>query len=147
MKFQREDAIDVIEEIKPLIADHYDEISHYKHIQLNPNWDRYKDLDKLGVLRIYTARDDATNALVGYAIFFVNKNMHYVDSLQANQDILFLVKEKRGHGGRFIMWCDSRLKEEGVQVVYHHIKVAHDHPELFQRLGYTCVDKIYSKEL
>lgn len=146
MKFQLEKLIDVIEEVSPLIHKHYKEIAHYQDIPLNPDFDKYAFLDEKGVLRFYTARS-YNGELVGYAVFFVQKNMHYRDSIQALQDILFVKKENRGMGGRLIKWCDAQLQSEGVQVIYHHVKKAHNFGPLLERMGYECVDLIYGKRL
>lgn len=101
----------------------------------------------MGNLRVYSARSGEKNLLVGYAVFFVRHNMHYADSLQATQDILFVQKEFRGRGGEFIAWCDYQLKKEGVQAVYQHVKAKHNFGKLLERMGYELVDLIYTKRL
>ena len=87
------------------------------------------------------------NGLVGYAVFFVRGNPHYKSSRQAVQDVLFLHKSARGNGARFVAWCDHRLVEEGTEVVYHHVKAAHDFGVMLERQGYELVDKVYAKRL
>lgn len=146
MTFAKEKLNDVINEITPLLHDHYKEIAHYQDIELKPDWGKYKTLEENGTLRIYTARN-SEGILIGYAVFMVIKNIHYRDSLQALQDILFIRRENRGSGGRLIKWCDEQLKAEGVQVVYHHVKAAHNFGPLLERMGYSLVDLIYAKRL
>lgn len=146
MKFQRERIADVYEEALPLLTAHWKEIAHYQDIILNPDIETYVKMDDAGMLRAFTARD-LNGILIGYAVFFVRANMHYKDSLQASQDILYIDKNKRGTGGRFILWCDEQLKAEGVQVVYHHSKVAHNFGPLLERFGYKLVDYIYGRRL
>lgn len=146
MKFQRERAVDVMDDIKPLLEEHWREIAHYHDIQLDPDYMFYADADNNGMIRVFTARDDG-NKLVGYSIFFVRPNIHYKQSLQAVQDILFITKGRRGMGARFIKWCDEQLASEGVQVVYHHIKSAHNFGPMLERMGYQLVDLIFAKRL
>lgn len=146
MKFALERFENLVEEIAPLIHAHYKEISHYQDIELKPNWAKYQLLQDVEALRMFTARDES-GALVGYGVFFVQKNMHYSDSLQAVQDILFIRKENRGSGGKLIKYCDEALKKEGVQVVYQHVKQAHNFGPLLERMNYKLVDLIYSKRL
>jgi GNAT superfamily N-acetyltransferase len=146
LKFQKETVEAIRDEVQPLIEEHYQEISANLDIPLKPNWEKYIGLDHMGVLRIYTARNDA-GELIGYGVYFVQKNLHYDDSLQAVQDILFIRKGFRGTGGRLIKWCDEQLKAEGVQVVYHHVKIMHDFGPLLERMGYKCIEKIYSRRL
>jgi GNAT superfamily N-acetyltransferase len=147
MKFRRETAESLFIEVKPLIYLHWREIAHYKDIELDPDWEKYKSLeDYSDVVRVYTARTEE-HKLIGYAVFFVNYNMHYQQSLQATQDILFVHPEYRGRGGKFISWCDEQLKAEGVQAVYQHVKKNHNFGKLLERLDYELVDLIYARRL
>src|SRR5699024_275904 len=82
-------------ELLPLLEAHYHEVAHYQDIPLCPDRERYEAVEANGMLRLYTARDDA-GALVGYAVFFVQTNAHYATSLQAVQDVLFVHPDYRG---------------------------------------------------
>ena len=143
---QRELAEDVIPDIKPLVAKHYEEIAHYKDIPLSVTWDAYLEAEKLGALRVFTARDPS-GVLIGYSIYFIKHNIHYNTSLQAVQDVLYVDSARRGFGMRLIKWCDEQLAAEGVQAVYHHMKVKHDFGPLLERLGYELVDLVYGRRL
>jgi hypothetical protein len=142
--FQRESARDVIEEIKPLFEAHYLEIAHYPDIPLKPDYDF---MCKSTAIRIFTVRFHVE--LIGYCIFFVSLNPKYMTSLQAHQSVLYLSPQyRRGRVGlRFIDWCDTELKTEGVQVVYHHMKAKHRFGKLLTHLGYTLIDEIYGRRL
>lgn len=144
--FQQERAQDCFKEAMPLLMEHWNEIAHYKDIPLEPDFELYEKIENLGIIRCYTARNDEKK-LIGYAVFFVRSNPHYKSSIQASQDILFISKNNRGMGGRFIKWCDEQLKAEGIAVVYHHIKAAHNFGPLLERFGYELVDLIYSRRL
>ena len=150
MKFQRENAKDILndENLLPLFQKHWEEISFYKDIPLSPDYAQYKKLDEMGILRVYTARD-TDNKLVGYCVFFVNKNLHYSSAPpQAMQDIIFIDPEKRGFGAKFILWTEKQLAAEGVAVLFHHIKTKTPHTiDLFRRLGYENIDLILGKRL
>lgn len=147
MNFQAESVEAVLEEIKPLLVKHWEEVSFYKDIALDPDYESYLKMDELGVLRVYTARDE-DNVLMGYAVFFVRANPHYRQSLQAVQDIIFIDPEKRGFGVKFILWTEQQLKAEGVQVVFQHIKTNTPKTiDLFRRLDYENIDIILGKRL
>jgi GNAT superfamily N-acetyltransferase len=150
MNFARETASeDFFSEIMPLLELHFHEIAHYQDIQLKPNFQRYLDLDRAGALRIFTARDEF-NKLVGYAVFFVQPALHYMDSLQAGQDVIYLERSKRGAGiGKdFVKWCDDELRLDGCQVVYHHVKIQHRAlGGLLESIGYRPVDTIMARRL
>lgn len=148
-KFQLETATPAFfDEVIPLFVLHYQQVAHYQDIKLAPDYERFLAIQKAGVLRVYTAREE-TGELIGYAFFLVSPSLHYCGSLQALQDILFIHPERRGFGKEFIAWCDEQLKAEGVQVVYHHVKAKPelDFSALLERMGYTLVDKIYGKRL
>lgn len=144
--FQRERSQDIFHEVMPLLELHYKEISHYHDIPLDPDFEKYEAMENAGAVRTFTARDEEKN-IIGYAVFFVRHNLHYKTSFQAYQDILFIHPERRGFGFKFIKWCDEQLKDEGVQVVYHHVKTAHNFGPVLERMGYECIDLIYGKRL
>lgn len=133
-------------ELEPLLEAHWREVAHYQDIGLEPDKDAYAEHEQAGALRCFTARD--AGRLVGYAFFFVRPNMHYRGSLQAWQDVLFLHPDYRGRAGvTLIRVAETRLRAEGVQVVYHHAKRTNRVGELLGRLGYELVDEIYAKRL
>lgn len=125
---------------------HYEEISAFKDIPLDPDIASYAKIEEVGALRVFTAREDG-GELIGYAVFFIKPNIHYRTSLQALQDILYIHPQKRGFGMRFIAWCDEQLKNESIQVVYHHVKAKHNFGPMLERLGYGLVDLIYARRL
>jgi hypothetical protein len=146
--FQRESYTPtLIEEIAPLLYAHWKEIATYRDIELKPQWDTYMAHEQQGYLRIYTVRH--LGRLVGYSVYVVAKNLHYADSLQANNDIVYLAPELRGKflGMRFLKWCDASLKADGVQSVILHIKKAHDWGSMAERLGYFAEETIYRRRL
>ena len=148
VKFAEEVLTDeLIEELKPLIESHDNELSHYKDIKLKPDFEAYKTAYKIGLIRFYTARKLVGDKLLGYNLFWLRANAHYSDSLQAVQDVVYIDKSERGFGNNFIKWCDSELKKIGVEVVYQHMKAAHSFGPMLERMGYELVDLVYAKRL
>lgn len=141
------DVLPVIEEAAPLLELHKAELAHYPDIQLEVDVKAYAALQAAGQLRCYTARD--CGRLVGYALFFVRPNHHYRGSLQAWQDVLYLHQDyRRGRVGiTLIRVAETRLRAEGVQVVYHHAKRTNKTGELLGCMGYELVDEIWAKRL
>lgn len=146
MKFKRERAQEFFPEAMPLFDKHWREIAHYQDIILNVDLETYYSIEDKNMLRCFTVRDDE-GSLIGYAIYFLKHNLHYKDSFQAVQDVLFIHPEKRGFGSKLISWCDDELRKEGVQVVYHHVKQAHNFGPLLEKKGYELVDLIYARRL
>ncbi len=148
VRYQRERLADLWAELAPLIEAHYREISVYPDIPLDPDKERYRQAEDAGMIHCYTART-AAGALIGYAWFVVNTNLHYRSSLQAMQDVIFIHPEhRRGRVGMgLIAHCDDSLRAAGVQVVYHHTKVHHDFGRLLERLGYSLNERVYARRL
>jgi GNAT superfamily N-acetyltransferase len=148
MTFKEEKLSDAIEEMKPLFEIHRQEITFYKDILLNPDYEAYAKIEKAGLTRVYTARDDS-NKLIGYAVFFVKGNLHYKQSLVATEDIIYVAQEyRRGTiGTRLIKFCDDELRKLGVQVVSHHVKFDHDWSKILLRMGYDRQEMNLTKRL
>ena len=146
MTIREERIVDTLEEAKPLLFKHWDEIAHYKDIELNPDYDLYIKTEQAGFNKCYIARDD-NGKMIGYAVFFIKHHPHYKQSLMAVQDIIFIDPERRGVGLFLIRFCDAELKKIGVQVVSHHVKFAHDFSKGLERMGYEKQDIILTKRL
>lgn len=149
IKFQIEAyGLSIIEDIKPLIQLHYEEIAlHQDLIPLDPDWEKYKRLADQGMLFIATARDQ--DVLVGYSVFFIIDHMHYRSTRMASNDVLFLhPKYRTGMTGvRLIKFCEAELAKQKVVKVMWHIKFAHDFRKILYRLGYNDEDAIVGKIL
>lgn len=146
--YQRERFVDVYSEAIPLLKEHWAEIATYLDIELAPDLDKYLKCEENGNLRIYTVRFD--HKLIGYACFFVTPHAHYVNSLQALQDVLYLDPEYRAGriGLNLIRFSEDELRGDGVQVVHQHVKLAHPTlGRILERLGYQAVETIYSRRL
>lgn len=148
MKFARETVDEVIGEIQSLLVKHWREVAHFDDIPLEPDFPRYRAMESAGALRIFTAR--STGELVGYCIFAVASALHYRSSLQAVCDVMFIDPTHRrglGVGAALVRHCDSELTKEGIQVVYHRCKAAHDFGNLLEALGYGLVDRTFARRL
>jgi GNAT superfamily N-acetyltransferase len=146
---QREDLHPFWEDAQPLFAAHWREIAHYLDIPLEPDTEVYERAQAMGMLRIYTVRGTGGD-LYGYAMFFVRRNAHYASSLQAVQDVVFIHPEFRlgTLGMRLLKFAEDDLRASGVQVVYHHQKLAHPAlGRILERQGYEAVETIWAKRL
>lgn len=142
LKFAEETVTEsLIEEIKPLIQRHYEELGRFKDIQLDPNFAEY--LAAKDFISVFTVRDDTV--LVGYTIFFVTPSLHHRHVKQALQDILWLSPghRKRGLGADFLSWVDERLREKGVQVVMQVVRNRAVHGTLVEAMGYEPLEWVY----
>lgn len=146
MKFALENLGNVKEDIKPLIEEHWKEIALDKGaIKLNPDWDAYGAYDFIGSLRVYTAREDGQ--LMGYFVVLVSRSLHYKDHTFANNDIIFLKKEARQGltGFKLIKYAVQQLEAEGVSKIHINTKIHQPFDVVLERLGFNCIERIYSK--
>ena len=152
MIYQRESFAAVRDEVMPLLEKHWAEVAHYKDIPLDVDLDLYEEIERAGILRIYTARINSPGMaghkqLIGYLAAMVRTNGHYKRSLQATQDVLFVDPAWRGCGGELIRHAEEELRLEGVQVLYQHVKAASTAGRLMEHIGYELVDLLYAKRL
>ena len=148
MKLQQEKMSDCIDEMIPLLQDHYSEIARNQDfVELDPNYDQYQLLDESDMLHVFTARDGGK--LIGYVVTFLAPNLHYKTTNFGLIDILFLKKEYRGRmvGYKMIKSAEESLKTIGVQVLQIGMKLAHDFGPMLERMGYTEIERTFEKVL
>ncbi len=139
MVFTEEKISDNLEEAKPLLLKHWDELES-DHFPLDPDYDLYLKLETEGRTKTFVARD-GNGCMVGYAVYILRHNPHYKTVLVAGCDIVFIVPHARGAGMFFIEWCDQRLKDAGVKIVVNHVKVTHDFSSAMEKIGYKVDEK------
>ena len=134
-----------IEEMKEHYNDHYKELSVTKTIPLEPDYETYFTLEKLGLSKVITCRKDGI--LIGYIIFVITPHLHYKSCVTAVEDIYYVTKqERKGRIGiRLFQFAEQYLKSMGVHRVMYSTKVHLDNSKLFEYLGYTYIEKLYSK--
>ncbi len=145
--YQKELLFEVLPDIEPLLAMHYEELTLNKaRIVLNPMWEKYALLEQAGVLNIYTARQKGK--LIGYSWFFINQHMHYADLTVAVNDVLFLHPDHRtGRTGiRLIQYCERELEKQlGKFKMVWHAKLVNDLADILKRMGYQTEEIMMAK--
>jgi len=128
IKIAREKFADVIEEAKPLLVEHWTELSLYPDIPLDPDYEVYQALEKLDQMSIYTVR--ARGEMVGYAVYFTRRHHHYRSATWAMSDIILVRNGHRnlGVGTALFDFVEQDLRSQGVDVIHTMTKTAH--PEL-----------------
>ena len=146
MRFAEETYLEVKDDIKPLIAMHWEQIALNKDkIKLNPDWEKYEAMCDAGVMKIYTARKE--HELVGYFIVGVSHNIHYKDHLFAVCDIIYVKPDSRAGmtGYKLIKYAESELKKLGVSVIQINTKTHTPFDKLLLRMGFGLIERLYSK--
>lgn len=110
-----------IPELRPLFSEAHEELGQFREeMELSPDYARYCDLDRLGVLFLSTLRRDG--ALIGYMITSVSTGLHHSRNRIAVMDISFVQKRWR-HRGYFLLLMDfveARIRELGVDLWLCH---------------------------
>ena len=152
LTYQKEKFVDLLPELPEIFYKHWQEVALNKQqIALRPNYEEYRRLEQLGILHIMAARDGTK--LAGYVFHMVHPHLHYVDSLTAFTDLLYLRKEcTRGMTAasryrNLIRASEKMLRDLGVQRVYLMTKTHLDLTALFENLGFKLIEKNFSKLL
>lgn len=148
MDLQKELLSTIKAELQILLLDHYEELTLNKNkVKLNPNWNRYFELEAQGKLHLFTLRDQTK--LVGYSVFFLDKHIHYDDLMVATNDIIYLKKDERlGIAGiKLLKFSEQQMKLLGADKITWHIKMSQDFRPILHRMGYVDEDVIVGKVL
>ncbi|AST86225.1 hypothetical protein CIG66_07010 [Ralstonia pseudosolanacearum] len=140
---------DVYGELKPLLEEHYAEISTHKDhgVPLEPMEEVYRVRQADGSLMMVIGREDGR--IVSYFVCFVAPGLHYRSCLTCTPDIFFVAPEKRTGtmGMRMFRFVEKELKRRGVKRWAVGSKVQHDASALFRYLKFDPVETMYEKWL
>lgn len=146
MEYKAEFIKDVLEELKPLLEEHWKEVAWYQEdIKLNPDYNKYVSMQEANNLLFVTARDEGK--LVGYNVNFLQYHPHYSDHIYAVNDIIFVHPDYR-HGmvaKELLEGTEEILRLLGVSVVTLHMKPAHPFKTLAEQCGFKQQEYVYSK--
>lgn len=148
IKYAVEHYYDVIEEIKPILLEHWREVAWHKDkIPYAPDWEKYEAMADAGILHIVTARDDGK--LIGYYVSMIMPGLHYKHTTFGTNDVLFVDPEYRGGRTAYGMFkfAFKALKEAGCDIVFLHMKTDQPFERLCEALGMEKQEYLFSKYL
>lgn len=146
ISYQVEDLALAIPEMQELFNEHWEEVAcNQEVIKLDPDWDSYYTMIDSGITHLVTAREGGI--LLGYFLCIITRELHYKNIKTANTDIFFLKKEHRnGFAGiKLFKVLEKTLKDIGVNKINTATKLSLDIGPMLERLGYTPVERLYSK--
>lgn len=144
--FTRERWVDVEQDIQNIQSLHWEEIAVNKsHIPLDPDWELYRTLDAKGFLCPIIVRVDGR--VVGYYISVVKSHPHYRSTLFGFLDSFFILPEYRKGtlGLKLFVEMEKVMREFGVQCLHSGMKIHHDVGPVFERLGWTPIEVMWTK--
>lgn len=137
----------ILEEIKPLLQPHYEELALDKeHVPLYPQYDEYIRRERLGNLVMATVRKDGV--LAGYLIAFVAPGLHYKTCLTCHMDIIRIAEWARGGMTALkLMRCfmkETRRRGVNRWFMGKKIHAGIDIGRLYEAFGFRPVEVTYS---
>jgi len=141
---QLESFAERLDELKPLLPLHYNELALNKeHVPLDPQYDIYIARERAGELMFVTLRK--AGALVGYFIGFVAPGLHYKTCLTLIMDILYVHPDERKAGGGTVLFdfVKNEAKRRGVQRWFVGTKVHADIGPFLEKQGFDLCERTY----
>lgn len=133
-----------IEEARKVFPLHWEELALDKDkVPLDPQYEIYQDRERRGELFLLVGRD--SGKLAGYFVGFIAPGLHYKTCLTLTMDLFYIVPEYRGREGiRLFREVEKHARKRGVKRMFVGSKMHKDASWLFERLGYTEVERYYS---
>lgn len=146
ISFQVENWHDVKDGMAWLFPLHWEEVANDKDkIKLNLWNEAYDEMADSGQFHVVTVRDGEN--IVGYHWSIVRPHLHYKQSLTAYTDVYFLHPDHREgmNGVKLFQFVEQSLRDKGVEKMYIASKVKLDKSAIFERLGWSKVETVYTK--
>jgi GNAT superfamily N-acetyltransferase len=146
LSFQRERIQDCWQDIEPLVAGHWDEVTDHEW-PVDVDWPMFFKLEDTGIVRLMTARDG--ERVVGYVLFILAPALHYRSKLLAHDDAFYLHPEYRKGGAGFALFraAEDMLREDHVDRIICHEKLKVPLEAFFTRLGFHAAERNWFKDL
>jgi hypothetical protein len=112
---------------------------------LDPDLDRYAEMEWRGILHVVTARK--RGELVGYYVWIVGTLLHHRTILTAMSDMYWLRPDcRKGFSGiRFIRFSEAYAKSLGVKKLFATFQPWLSLEGIYQRLGWIQAERVYCK--
>lgn len=148
LTFSVENLTERLHELKPLFPLHWEELALNKDcVPLDPQYEIYLRRDELGEVMFIAGRDGGE--LIAYFVGFIAPGLHYRTCLTLTMDIFYVHPTHRGKsaGVRLFKAVEQEARRRGVQRMFVGSKCHADASWLFERLGYSEVERYFSKWL
>lgn len=117
-----------------------------EEINLSVNHELYIAMNEQGKILVVTARVDSH--IAGYIVSWMSPHPHYLNyGLQSTTDAFYVLPQHRrgGLGVKMFLFNEAALRDLGVRKMTISTKVHEDHSAIFEALGWTLSDKVYTK--
>lgn len=145
--FSLERMEDIQDEMKPLHLTHWKETEKHRHgLPFRPDYETFIKYERAGRYVLFTLR--INGKLLGNCAMYLDLSTH-TRTLIATEDTLFLMPEARKGraASHFIRYCESALKQIGVQEICVTVKTVNKAGRFFKMHGYNHVEDGLTKTL
>jgi GNAT superfamily N-acetyltransferase len=143
---QSEKFAEIRDELPELFARQYGELVTDKDgLYENPDYQRYFELERLGVLYCLTARKGPI--LIGYFFNMVSYHLHHKGLKTSMSDLVYVLPEYRngtGVGLELMQAGMSQMKQLGVNKMYLVTKNDTRMAQLAGHLGFRPIEEVHS---
>jgi GNAT superfamily N-acetyltransferase len=136
------------DEIRRLVSKYWSESDERRDsFEDEIDLDSYLNLNELGFLVLYVARDEAEE-FVGFLPVIESPCLH-TGKEKAIAEMVYVNPTHRGQGiaKKLIQYAEKELKDNGSSILYFTLKTEFPHNGLVQSLGYTHVENVYMRIL
>lgn len=131
------------DEVAPLAELEWAESGHPTET-LCIDWEKYFELERDGVLRFFSARDDGK--LVGYIVVIVISPLTTKYSPVALLDSVYVDKNYRGKtGSKLFKFVENCVREDGIHRILASSSAMNPIGSFLERMGYFEVETKYEK--
>lgn len=145
MILQEEKFETYLQEAIPLMVKHNNEINLFSE-RLDLDFEQYFNLEKLGQVKSYTARNSA-GKLIGYCIFLLYNHLHHSSKLFAHQDAIYIDPDYRTCGLKLLRYTEKELHAIGVSFILQAAPKISRLGKVLERLQYEELETIYVRRL
>lgn len=138
--------------LRDLILEQAEELSVFRdHFAPDPDWPLLLGLEAAGQFKVFSVRCEGL--LVGYIPFYLVRHPHYRTILWATADNYYVDPAHRARAGMpMFRRAVEALEKLDVRVIAVHDKIHTDREnvgmgDLFARLGFTAIERLYAKVL
>jgi GNAT superfamily N-acetyltransferase len=138
---------DVIEELKPLIEEHYFEVENYLDSMLfDPDYELYSALAAAGHVHVLTARSES-GGIVGYTVTMVNPSLHCKKDKMAVNDALYVDPDHRGTecAVEMLSVLEKHMRSKDVSLMTFNMKAKKSYKSLMDKLGFKESETVFTK--
>ncbi len=149
MLAREERLADILDELVPLVREHWDESRGYRTAPLNPNWKGMLFFEEKGLFKVITLRSNS-GELIGYLSFFLTVSSQTSEAC-ANLDVFFVRRGWRfGRGAVALLTAAEQLFQSlGLTSIYssNPLTASPALNKLMTKFGYAPVSTVFHKNL